>query len=187
MASIFLFQGAYALGITPITVLYPSEILNFSIRADGMALWVLVVEATGCVRLLSLTLVDIKSTNAILPGSVLVTFVFPFALEAISWKLYMINGAYNALQAIFVYTFWVETRGMTLEAIDHLFDSFRSTREALEGTIEGKMVVEQPDNHAINDGVKMYTKATNESNRRVYLLRLRIYLRYRSFFYTSIF
>lgn len=49
VAGIFLFQGAYALGITPITVLYPSEILNFSIRANGMALWVLIVEATGYV------------------------------------------------------------------------------------------------------------------------------------------
>lgn len=47
VASIFLFQGAYAVGITPITVLYPSEILNYSIRTNGMALWVLVVEATG--------------------------------------------------------------------------------------------------------------------------------------------
>lgn len=71
--------------------------------------------------------------------SVLVTFVFPFALEAISWKLYMINGAYNALQAVFVYFFWVETRGMTLEAIDSLFDSFRSTSEKVDGVIEEKV------------------------------------------------
>lgn len=140
VASIFLFQGAYAVGITPITVLYPSEILNFSIRANGMALWVFVVEATGCV--LSQTCPDSpceRNTNGILHDSVLVTFVFPFALEAISWKLYMINGAYNALQAVFVYFFWVETRGMTLEAIDSLFDKFRSTSEKIDGVVEEKV------------------------------------------------
>jgi hypothetical protein len=39
VASIFLFQGSYAIGITPLTLLYPPEILNYAIRANGMAAW----------------------------------------------------------------------------------------------------------------------------------------------------
>lgn len=65
VASIFLFQGAYAVGITPITVLYPSEILNFSIRANGMALWVVVVEATGYFLLHPLHVFNIRNANKI--------------------------------------------------------------------------------------------------------------------------
>lgn len=83
------------------------------------------------------------------------TFVFPFALEAISWKLYMINGAYNALQAIFVYFFWVETRGMTLEAIDQLFGSFRSTSATLEAAVAEKVNFETLDEHVPTTGAEM--------------------------------
>lgn len=41
----------------------------------------------------------------------MITFGFPFALEAISWRLYMINGAYDVLQIGIIVWFWVETRG----------------------------------------------------------------------------
>jgi hypothetical protein len=46
----------------------------------------------------------------------------PIALQAIGYKLYFINGAYDILQVIFVYFLWVETKGKTLEEIDELFD-----------------------------------------------------------------
>lgn len=55
----------------------------------------------------------------------------------------MINGTYNALQAVFVYFFWVETRGMTLEAIDSLFDKFRSTSEEMDGVVEEKVLYKE--------------------------------------------
>lgn len=55
----------------------------------------------------------------------------------------MINGTYNALQAVFVYFFWVETRGMTLEAIDSLFEGFRSTSEKSEIKVEEKIFVKE--------------------------------------------
>lgn len=44
---IFLFQGAYSVGITPITQLYPPEVMNYSIRTNGMALWAMCVTLTG--------------------------------------------------------------------------------------------------------------------------------------------
>lgn len=47
VASVFLFQGSYAIGITPLTVLYPPEVLNYSIRSNGMAAWTFAITCGG--------------------------------------------------------------------------------------------------------------------------------------------
>jgi hypothetical protein len=39
VAMIFLFQGAYAFGWTSLSVMYPPEVLNYSIRANGMGMY----------------------------------------------------------------------------------------------------------------------------------------------------
>ena len=49
VASIFLFQGAYSVGVTPLTILYPPEVLNYSIRSNGMAAWTLIINLAGYV------------------------------------------------------------------------------------------------------------------------------------------
>ena len=100
VASIFLFQGCYSFGWTPLTVLYPPEVLNFPIRSNGMAIYTFFANGVG----------------------LLVTFAFPYALDTIGWKTYMINGAWDVLELAFVCFFWVETKGKTLEEIDDLFD-----------------------------------------------------------------
>ncbi|KAL4874213.1 general substrate transporter [Aspergillus karnatakaensis] len=104
VATIFLFQASYAIGITPLTILYPPEILNFSIRSNGMAAW----------------------TFAVTCGGLFSVFVWPFALEALGWQTYMINGAWNVVQFLFVAVFWIETRGLSLEEIDSKFDRLDS-------------------------------------------------------------
>ncbi|KAJ9131802.1 Hexose transporter [Pleurostoma richardsiae] len=100
VAAIFLFQGAYSLGWTPLCMLYPPEVLNYSIRSTGMGLYTFLTNGVG----------------------LLVAMAFPFALDAISWKTYMINGAWDVLQVIYVVLYWVETKGKTLEEIDEIFD-----------------------------------------------------------------
>lgn len=100
VAAIFLFQGAYSFGWTPLTVLYPPEVLNYSIRSTGMGIYTFLVNGVG----------------------LMVTFAFPFALEAISWKTYMINGAWDVLELVVVLVTWVETKGRTLEEIDENLD-----------------------------------------------------------------
>ncbi|KAF5700530.1 hexose transporter [Fusarium mundagurra] len=102
VACIFLFMGAYNVGITPITQLYPPEVLSYSIRTNGMVIW--------------------AGTIAIFAYSIGTTLVFPIALEAISWRLYFIIGAWDVLETIFVTVFWVETKGLSLEEIDELFE-----------------------------------------------------------------
>ncbi|KAL7908042.1 hexose transporter [Trichoderma velutinum] len=103
VAMIFLFQGAYSFAWTPLATMYPPEVLNYSLRALGMSIYTFCFYGSGLA----------------------VTFVFPTALDTIGWKLYMINGGWDILQTVFVAWYWVETKGLTLEGIDRVFDGDR--------------------------------------------------------------
>ena len=70
---------------------------------------------------------------------VFISFVFPFALETIGWKFYIINAAWDVVQvnepynelltkATIIFLYYQETRGKTLEAIDEVFDGRRHTQ-----------------------------------------------------------
>jgi len=100
VAMMFLFMGSYSWGWTPLTVMYPAEVLNYSTRATGMGIYVFWANGMG----------------------LMITFAFPFALAAIGWQTYMINGAFNVFVLAFVLYFWYETKGRTLEEMDVLFD-----------------------------------------------------------------
>ncbi|KAH9219706.1 hypothetical protein DL95DRAFT_404457 [Leptodontidium sp. 2 PMI_412] len=67
-------------------------ILNYPIRANGMGIFTFVLNGT----------------------SLLCVFSFPFALEAISYKAYLVNGAWDVLEIVVIWFFWVETSGKTL-------------------------------------------------------------------------
>lgn len=103
VAAIFLFLGAYSFGLTPLTNMYPPEVLPYNIRATGMAMFTFVAKACG----------------------VLVTIAFPYMFNAIGWKTYMINASWNVLFLAYVFFCWVETKGRTLEEIDVLFDGVK--------------------------------------------------------------
>jgi hypothetical protein len=96
-------MGSYSFGWTPLAALYPPEVLNYSIRSTGISVYQFFVNGLG----------------------LMATMAFPYALERIGWKTYMINGAWDVLQLVFVIVFWVETKGKTLEQIDEIFDGER--------------------------------------------------------------
>jgi len=119
IAMIFLYNAAYAYGITPLTVLYPPEVLSYEIRATGMGLYTFTTKLCG----------------------LLVTMVFPFALAAIGWKTYVINASADVVMLVAVLWFWVETRGLTLEEVDRLFDGTKHSdvpdwKDVVGGEIE---------------------------------------------------
>ncbi|KAK7747080.1 hypothetical protein SLS62_009236 [Diatrype stigma] len=123
VACIFLFQGAYSLGWTPLAMLYPPEVLNYSIRSVGMGVCTFLSNGAG----------------------LMVTMAFPIALDVIGWKTYMINGAWDVLQVVFIIIFWIETKGKTLEEIDEDFDGSKATntihvQDVLEGRDPGLML-----------------------------------------------
>ncbi|VUC21020.1 unnamed protein product [Clonostachys rosea] len=103
VASIFLYLGFYSFGLTPLTQMYPPEVLSYNIRATGMAMFTLLAKACG----------------------IFVTMVFPYMFKSLGWKTYMVNASWNALFWIGVFFFWVETKGKTLEEIDELFDGVK--------------------------------------------------------------
>ncbi|RDW66028.1 hypothetical protein BP6252_09663 [Coleophoma cylindrospora] len=103
IACIFLYNATYNMGITPLTVLYPPEVLSYSIRGTGMGLYTMTTKLCG----------------------LFVTMVFPFALDAIGWKTYIINASFDILLVLFVIFFWVETQGLTLEEVDVVFDGVK--------------------------------------------------------------
>lgn len=122
VACIFLFQGAYSFGWTPLAMLYPPEVLNYSIRSVGMGVYTFFTNGVG----------------------LMVAMSFPYALDAIGWKTYMINGAWDVLQVAFIAVYWVETKNKTLEEIDILFDETAVTADMpkIQDVIEGRV----PDN-----------------------------------------
>ncbi|KXS97854.1 hypothetical protein AC578_7652 [Pseudocercospora eumusae] len=119
LAMMFLYNGFYAWGITPLTVLYPPEILPFEIRGIGMSIYTFTTKCCG----------------------LFVAMVIPFGLNAIGYQFYFVNACFDMLMIVFVVLAWVETRGMTLEEVDVLFNKEKrqvvveQIKEELEGSI----------------------------------------------------
>jgi MFS family permease len=101
IAFIFLFNAVFAFGITPLQALYPVEVLSFEMRAKGMAFS------------------NLSLTTAMLINQ----FAYPIALEKIQWKLYIVFIIWCPIQAFVVWMFIPETKNMTLEEIDDIFNS----------------------------------------------------------------
>lgn len=98
---IYLFMVFFSFGWTPLQSLYPAEVLAFEVRAKGLALqsWV-----TSCVSLIN-------------------TFGLPSALAALDWKVYLIFGCWDVVGIIVIYLFVVETKQLSLEELDEIFES----------------------------------------------------------------
>lgn len=130
VALIFLFQGSYSFGWTPLTVLYPPEVLNYSIRSAGMGLYTFITNGVG----------------------LLVTFAFPFALDKIGYKTYMINGAWDVLELLFVVFYWVETNGRTLEDMEDSLDPAKmDTIMGVSAKVDSEVVVQDLDPKKMSD------------------------------------
>ncbi|KAH8682039.1 general substrate transporter [Xylariales sp. PMI_506] len=125
IAMIFIYNATYALGMTPLTVLYPPEILSFQVRSVGMGLYTCTTKLAG----------------------LFVTMVVPFGLDAIGWKVYIINASIDILMVIYVLVYWVETGNLTLEQIEAAFDGVKSLAdpevEAAEVRDEKRTIGEQ--------------------------------------------
>ncbi|KAF2729648.1 hexose transporter [Polyplosphaeria fusca] len=118
IAGIFLFQGGYSLGMTPLGALYPAEIMSFSLRGYGVSLYAAFSRSCG----------------------ILASFALPYGFDAIGWQMYIVNACFDVLLVIMIAVYWVETKGRTLEEIDFLFDSPRPLRIVDAESIQNKKV-----------------------------------------------
>jgi MFS family permease len=122
VAMIFLAQGSYSFGWTPLAVMYPPEILNYPIRSVGMAWFV-------------------TWQNLILLVPI---FAFPIAMERIGWITYLVNGGFDVFVLLVVALYWVETKNLSLEEVSRRFDPQGDFGEvagvADVGVVKGVMV-----------------------------------------------
>lgn len=100
IAFVFIFSAFYDIAWTPLTVLYPVEILPFTIRAKGMAV-------QGISVAISLFFNQ---------------YVNPIAYKAIGWKYYIVYDVFLVFETFIVWRFFKETRNQTLEALAEVFD-----------------------------------------------------------------
>jgi len=102
VACVFLFMGGYSFAWTPLSVLYPVEILNYPMRAKGMAL------NSGCIY----------------ASAFINTYIIPYALNTTrGWIFYICTGiGIDGIALLIVYFFYKETKGKTLEELNELFD-----------------------------------------------------------------
>ncbi|KAL1891936.1 hypothetical protein Sste5346_007280 [Sporothrix stenoceras] len=101
---LFLFFGFYDMAWTPLSYSYPVEILTFSMRTKGQAIFVFLQTL----------------------GMAVNTWVNPIAFNAITWKYYGVYLALISLVLVIIYFQFPETRNLTIEEIAVIFDGDRA-------------------------------------------------------------
>jgi MFS family permease len=99
LAFIFIFGAVYSFNLTPLQSLYPVEVINFEIRAKGMAFQTAFVNAAGMLN----------------------QFAWPVAIKRIEWKTYIIFIVWTAVQGVLAYFFFPETRKRTVSPTSKIY------------------------------------------------------------------
>ena len=110
IAFIFFVGIFHSAGINPLVVAYPVECLHTNIRAKGMGLNNFCLNVAEFVN----------------------TYGTPIGLKRIGWRIYIIYTVWNIVQALWIYFFFVETRGRTLEELDVIFEAKHPVKESLK-------------------------------------------------------
>ncbi|PYH92641.1 hexose transporter protein [Aspergillus ellipticus CBS 707.79] len=97
---LFLFYGSYSIAWTPLAYSYPVDILPFSLRTKGQAIYI----STQTLAV---------SVN---------TWVNPVALAAIEWRYYAVYIAILLTMIVLIWFLFPETKGLTIEEIGMIFD-----------------------------------------------------------------
>ena len=95
----FLFFDAFALSYLNVPWMYAPEINSLKMRSKGAAL--------------------ASASNWLFNG--IVVTITPIALSHIGWRYWLIYAVFNISFVPMVYFLYPETRGLTLEQIDHIF------------------------------------------------------------------
>jgi sugar porter (SP) family MFS transporter len=130
VAFLYLFSPAYNLGLNGNLGLYITEILTFSLRMPGLAVFQF---SQTCFSILS-------------------TYVTPIGLENLAWKYYLIWLPWVIIELVGVYLLFPETKGPSLEEIAILFDGEQATGgQIVVEDLEGQMN-EEKEVHSKNGG-----------------------------------
>ncbi|KAH6668405.1 general substrate transporter [Halenospora varia] len=97
---LFVFSGFFDFGITPLLLSYPCEIWPYQLRSFGLSMAVFSAAS----------------------GSFFNIFVNPIALDAITWKYYIVYCVILVGVIAMIYFYYPEMRGYSLEEIARIFD-----------------------------------------------------------------
>ncbi|KAK9382683.1 general substrate transporter [Kockiozyma suomiensis] len=107
LAMIFLYYLSYNIGLLGLPYLYLTEVLPYYIRTQGMSLGQFTGACAGIYN----------------------SYVNPIAMDAISWKYYIVYCAIICFEFLVVFFFFPETKGATLEESTDMFErSMRKSR-----------------------------------------------------------
>ncbi|KAG4435625.1 hypothetical protein IFR05_008900 [Cadophora sp. M221] len=112
IAMVFLFQMGYSSTWTPLSFSYCAEVLNFTIRAKGMAFYNIFTSSAGFIN----------------------QYVIPIGLANTGWRFYIVGVFWNLFAATVIGFTYLETKGLSLEQIDKRFEGV--PRDQLEDIIE---------------------------------------------------
>ncbi|KAI3547569.1 lactose permease [Colletotrichum filicis] len=107
---IFVFGAIFATGFTPMQPIYPAEVVSNKMRAKAMGTFKLTAGAAGFLN----------------------TFVGPIALSNIGYWFYVFFVAWDSFEMVFMYFFFVETKGFTLEELDEVFEADSPRKASVE-------------------------------------------------------
>lgn len=101
IAFIFIFGVIFAVAFTPMQPIYPAEVLANDMRANGMMAFQI---TAGCASFVN-------------------TFAAPTAMKNIKYWFYVFFVFWDLFEFVFIYFFFVETKGRTLEELDAVFEA----------------------------------------------------------------
>ncbi|EMT72849.1 hypothetical protein ACKRZS_012957 [Fusarium odoratissimum] len=99
IAFIFIFGVVFAVGFTPMQPIYPAEVLANDMRANGMMIFQI---TSGCAGFVN-------------------TFAAPVAMKNIRYWFYVFFVFWDLFEFAFIYFFFVETKGRSLEELGAVF------------------------------------------------------------------
>lgn len=120
---VFVFYTFYNLAMNPLPIAYLVEVLPYTLRAKGLSIFNLAQICSGLFN----------------------GFVNPVALEALSWKYYIMFCCALLLWLVVIYFTFPETRGLTLEEVSKVFDGDQALAGAYEAKAEGFPETEYKD------------------------------------------
>ena len=122
IAFIYIFGSIFAFAFTSMQPIYPGEVLSNDMRAKGMGVYQV---TAGCASFVN-------------------TFAAPVALKNIGYWFYVFFVFWDLFEFAFIYVFFVETKGRTLEELDEIFAA-KNPRKASTAyhTVHKRTVVER--------------------------------------------
>lgn len=101
--------------------IYPAEVVSNKMRAKAMGTFKLTAGAAGFLN----------------------TFVGPIALSSIGYWFYVFFVFWDAFEMGFMYFFFVETKGMTLEELDAIFEAENPRKASIEAKKMQKRIIKE--------------------------------------------